>query len=78
MINCTITSPEETMQYRQLENVTLPAFLGEMEVLSGHAEVFVLLKRGEIVLGGTNGQKKILEIPGGQCHIKDDNIIIIL
>jgi F0F1-type ATP synthase epsilon subunit len=72
-MNCTIVSPQKTRKFEQLKAVTLPAYSGEMQVLAGHAEAFILLKKGNIII-----DDKTVEISGGECHIKDDNIIIIL
>lgn len=78
MMRCTITSPEETRQYKDLRSVTLPAFSGEMQVLSGHAESFVSLKRGNILLDRGKGQREALEIASGECYIKSNDLIVIL
>jgi F0F1-type ATP synthase epsilon subunit len=78
MINCTITSPKKTTPYRELQSVVLPAFSGEMQVLAGHAESFVLLKEGDIIFNYQNGQKEALKIEGGECHIKNNNAIVII
>jgi F0F1-type ATP synthase epsilon subunit len=77
-MSCTIVSPQKTTQYFDLENLVLPAFLGEMQVLPGHAEAFILLKKGKIIFNADSDSKTMLEIAEGECHIKDDKIIIIL
>jgi len=50
-----------------------------MQVLPGHAETFVLLKKGTIVIEKEDaGGKEQLEIKEGQCYIKDNHLLIIL
>jgi len=79
MITCVITSPAETTVYEKALSVSLPAFFGRMQVLPGHAEAFVLLKKGEVVVRQANGpESKIIQIAGGECHIKGDRMAIIL
>jgi len=79
MITCIITSPAETMVYENALSISLPAFLGRMQALPGHAESFISLKKGDIVIKRSNAtESKIIQISGGECHIKDDRMAIIL
>ena len=77
MINCEISSPEETRTYENLRSIVLPAQEGEMQVLPGHAEAFVSLQKGNIVLEEED-KKETISIAGGKCHIKDDRVLVIL
>ena len=77
MINCVITSPKETISYKDLQSVALPALTGQMQILSGHAESFVLLKKGSIVLEKSGQQNKLIQITNGECYIKDDVVTIV-
>lgn len=79
MINCIISSSKETNSYKDLRAVTFPACFGEMQILPGHAETFVELENGEIILTDKNQEKISLPISKGTvCHIKDDEITVIL
>jgi len=78
MINCIITSPQKTAVYKNLRSVTLPAFFGQMQILPGHAESFVLLKKGNISLRQLNKKKEIIQNINGECHIRNDVVTIIL
>lgn len=78
MMTCVITSPEKTLTYGNLSAVSLPAFAGRMQVLPEHAESFVLLREGEIILRKTDGKKESARIPGGECYIKGDRVSVIL
>ncbi len=78
MINCKITSPKETTIYKNVQNITLPAFSGQMQILSGHAESFILLQKGNIVLQQTDNEKETIQNMGGECYIKDNTVTIIL
>jgi len=78
MISCTITSSQKTMVYKNVRSVTLPAFSGQMQILSGHAESFILLQKGNILLRQSNKKSKIIQNINGECHIKNDVVTIIL
>ncbi|NCF75061.1 MAG: hypothetical protein GWO87_01060 [Xanthomonadaceae bacterium] len=78
MINCIITSPKKTTVYKDIQSVTLPSFYGQTQILPGHAEYFLLLNKGNIILQQSRERKKIIQTPSGECCVKNDNIIIII
>ncbi|NOY35323.1 MAG: hypothetical protein GXP44_00065 [bacterium] len=79
MITLIITSPTETAVYENALSVSLPAFFGRMQILPGHAESFISLKKGDIVVKQSNSSEdKIIQIAGGECHIKGDRAAVIL
>lgn len=85
MITCSITSPDKTTVYEKVVSVTLPAFLGQMQILPGHTEAFVLLKEGEVVVRQMDKSKEkegdkdnVTHVAGGECYVKDDKVTIIL
>lgn len=78
MINCIITSPKKTTVYKNARSITLPAFSGQMQILPGYAESFILLQKGNISLRKLNRQNKIIQIMNGECYIKDDIAMVIL
>lgn len=75
-MRCTIISPENKRQFEKVQSITLPAFSGEFQILPGHAESFIALRQGKIILES----EKINTIPleGGICYIKDNITTIIL
>ncbi len=77
-IQCQIVSPQKTNVYKNLISIKLPAYQGEMEILRQHAETFVLLKTGQVILVKKNHKKINVEITRSECHIKDNNVTIIL
>jgi F-type H+-transporting ATPase subunit epsilon len=78
LISCLITSPKTTRVYEKVRSVTLPAFAGQMQILPRHAEAFVLLKEGQVVLRRPGKQGETVAIAGGACHVKGDRVVIIL
>jgi len=75
-MTCTITSPDETVEYHSVEHITLPAFSGTMEVLPHHAECYALLQHGTITIAHNNTADHI-PVTSGQCHIQGDAVLII-
>ncbi len=78
MIDCVIRSPEGATTYRELRSVTLPAWKGAMQILPGHAEAFVSLKRGNIVMELGDGRREMKAVKSGECHVRDDTVTVIL
>jgi F0F1-type ATP synthase epsilon subunit len=78
MLDCTITSTEKTEKYEEVQWVILPAHQGRMQVLPGHAEMFVTLREGIIMLPQSDGHEISRQITGGECHIKDNHVIVVL
>jgi F0F1-type ATP synthase epsilon subunit len=78
MISCTITSPKKTTVYKKVQSIILPALSGQMQILPGHAESFILLREGNISLRQLNKENEIIQNINGECHIKDNEVVIIL
>jgi len=74
-MKCSIISSKDKREFDNIKSITLPAFFGEMQILPDHAESFVVLQKGQIILDSSKNNS--LPIEGGVCHIKDNAIIII-
>ncbi len=77
MIKCIITSLNKTVDYENIQAITLQTTSGEVQILSGHVESFFLLQGGDISLFLSNGQKKLIKNVDGECYICDNQVIII-
>ncbi|MCD6284033.1 hypothetical protein J7J12_02135 [bacterium] len=75
-ITCFIISFKKIKIYKGVKIVTLPGVVGKMQVLLNHAESFILLKKGKIIIKNT--KKKVINISKGLCYIKNNNIKIFL
>ena len=75
-MRCIIVSSENKQEFEKVQSITLPAFLGELQILPDHAESFIALHQGKIILES----EKVSNIPieNGICHIKDNIATIIL
>ncbi len=78
MIYCIITSPEKTTVYKNIKSITLPAFRGITQILPNHAEAFMILKKGNIILKQLNKKDNNVQIASGECYVKDNVVKIIL
>lgn len=77
-MQCLIVSPTESSRLQDVTSVTLPAQSGEMEVLPGHAEAFLLLTEGVVRLQMANGESREQKIAGGECHVRRDEVVIFV
>jgi F0F1-type ATP synthase epsilon subunit len=78
MFNCQITSPEKSKLYKSLKSATLPGYFGQVQVLSQHAESFILLSKGDIILTRADDKREVLAIEQGCGYFSNDTLVIIL
>lgn len=74
-MNCSIISSQDKKEFYEIKSITLPALSGELQILPDHAESFIILKKGDVVL--KNNKRNTLPVEGGVCHIKDNAVVII-
>jgi len=75
-MTCDIRTQRRSTSFPHVTSVTIPAPSGEMEILPGHAEAFIVLSTGEITIAGSNDVN--LAIIGGVCHVVNDQVSIAL
>ncbi len=76
-LSCSITAPDTTKTYEGLRSVSIPSATGTMQILPGHAESFVLIGDGDVILKSADGHIEILHIGQSECHIHHDQVMII-
>ncbi len=77
-MQCLVASERESKQFDRLRAIILPAASGEMQVLAGHSEAFVLLRAGKIILEKIFGGREEIEIPPAAAYVFQDKVIVIL
>ena len=77
-MDCLITSPTKTDRYSNIISVVVPGLSGQMQILSNHAEAFVILGKGNVEIKTSDGQLNKLEINGGECYVQKNLVTIIL
>lgn len=75
-MECLLVSSREKKQWKNIRCITLPAIQGEAEILPGHAESFIQLKAGKLVL--KNQKEESFLINGGVCYVYNDKVLIII
>ena len=73
---CSIISAENKQQFEKGQSIILPAFSGELQILPDHAESFIALRQGKIIL--ESGKINAIPVEDGICHIKNNIATIIL
>ena len=77
-MECIIVTREKVSRFLNLQSIDVPTLDGIVEILPGHAESFFLLGRGTLSLRISEGNTKNLAVRGGQCHVNNDFVQIIL
>ena len=75
-MQCKLFSQEECEVFSDVVSITLPSKSGELQILSGYAESFLLLRDGTLSIEIKGKQKKNKEIGEGMCWVKDDEVSI--
>lgn len=80
MLHCIIVSPDSKQEFSDVASVTLPGWWGQLQVLPHHAESFVVLRKGEVILENADDRSTPVKIciEGGVGHIWKDVITLIL
>lgn len=60
----------------EVASVVLPADLGEMGLLAGHADYIVMLKKGIVRASGRDGERRLL-VDGGFAEVSNDRITVL-
>jgi F-type H+-transporting ATPase subunit epsilon len=60
----------------EVTSVVLPADLGEMGLLAGHADYIVMLKKGVVRASGRDGERRLL-VDGGFAEVSHDRITVL-
>lgn len=79
MFKLTVVTPEKKVVLNQeVEEVTVPGYVGELNILSGHAPLITILSTGPIrwKLPGTDIQNKAV-VSGGYCHISPEGVNVL-
>ncbi len=77
-MTCQILTTGACITYNDIRSVTLPGAKGEIQVLSKHAELFQLLKKGIISIRKDDEEPETMDISSGFCHFAHDTLTVIL
>ena len=74
MLRVTVISPEAVLFEGETDSVVVPAFDGEVGILTGHAPMMTLLGKGTLRIGG--GERRF-SIEGGFLQVVDNQVRVV-
>jgi F-type H+-transporting ATPase subunit epsilon len=74
MLTVTVISPEAVLFEGETDSVVVPAFDGEVGILTGHAPMMTLLGKGTLRIGG--GERRFA-IEGGFLQVVDNQVRVV-
>lgn len=60
-----------------LEEITLPAFAGELNILPGHAPIMTSLEAGILSYRLKNGEAKTFAVSWGYCQVSSEGVNVL-
>jgi F-type H+-transporting ATPase subunit epsilon len=75
MLHVSVISPEASLFEGDATSVVVPAFDGEVGILTGHAPMMTLLGQGELRIEGAGGQR--FQIEGGFLQVLGNNVRVV-
>ncbi len=76
MLHVSVISPEASLYDGDATSVVVPAFDGELGILTGHAPLMTLLGKGELRIEGGAGARRFT-IEGGFLQIVNDQVRVV-
>jgi F-type H+-transporting ATPase subunit epsilon len=76
MLRVSVISPERIVFEGEVESVIVPAFDGELGILSQHAPMMTLLGKGELRLG-PGGSAGRFHVEGGFLQVLNDDVRVV-
>ncbi|MFN7728888.1 MAG: ATP synthase F1 subunit epsilon [Bdellovibrio sp.] len=78
MFKLNLVTPEKRLVVDQeLEEITLPAHSGELNILLGHAPLMTTLEPGVLTYRLKNGQADKLAISWGYCQVSAEGVSVL-
>jgi len=79
MFKLSLVTPEKRLVVDQeLEEITLPAFSGELNILPGHAPLMTTLEAGILSYLLKSGQSDRLAISWGYCQVSAEGVSVLV
>jgi F-type H+-transporting ATPase subunit epsilon len=75
MLKVSVISPEAALYEGEATSVVVPAFDGEVGILTGHAPMMTLLGKGELRIEGGAGKKFTIE--GGFLQVLGNHVRVV-
>ena len=75
MLKVSVISPEASLFEGEATSVVVPAFDGEVGILTGHAPMMTLLGKGELRIEGGNARRFTIE--GGFLQVVQNQVRVV-
>jgi len=75
MLTVTVISPEAVLFEGTTDSIVVPAFDGEVGILTGHAPMMTLLGKGTLRIGA--GGERRISIEGGFLQVVDNQVRVV-
>jgi F-type H+-transporting ATPase subunit epsilon len=76
VLHVSVISPEASLYEGDAASVVVPAYDGELGILTGHAPLMTLLGKGEMRIEGGPGARRFA-IEGGFLQIVNDQVRVV-
>jgi F-type H+-transporting ATPase subunit epsilon len=76
MLNVTVISPEAVLFEGETDSIVVPAFDGELGILTGHAPMMTLLGKG-ILRVGKDGTAGRFSVDGGFLQVVENQVRVV-
>jgi F-type H+-transporting ATPase subunit epsilon len=76
MLTVSVISPEAVLFEGTTDSVVVPAYDGEVGILTGHAPMMTLLGRGALRIGRGGGESRFT-IEGGFMQVVDNQVRVV-
>jgi F-type H+-transporting ATPase subunit epsilon len=74
---CTIVTPEQQLLDQTVAQVILPAFDGQIGILTGRSPLLVKLGLGKLLVDMAGGKRQTFLVDGGIAQMKDNKLTVL-
>lgn len=71
------TPDKKVISDADLEEITLPAFAGELNILPGHSPIMTTLEAGILSFRLKNGETKKFAVSWGYCQVSSEGVNVL-
>lgn len=71
------TPDKKVVSDADLEEITLPAFAGELNILPGHSPIMTSLEAGILKYRLKNGEEKKFAVSWGYCQVSSEGVNVL-
>ena len=77
MLTLTVISPEAVLYEGTADSVVVPAYDGEVGILTGHAPMMTLLGKGTLRVSGGDAGGRQFTIEGGFLQVVENQVRVV-